>query len=222
VFEDLVGQGVLGLISAVDRYDPERGACFSTFAVRHIEGRVLDALRALDPLSQSARRRVRQVARAEENLRQRLGRAPGEAELSVSTGLDRRTVRTARRDAAHCEVSLDAVSNEAGDDWHDAIADDADDLLTALIDVDLQTQVRHSVAALPERERAIIDLLYCEGLTMREIAARLNVSEARICQLHSRAVGQLRAVLQQNDSRAAGVAVHGSSDAGGVRAPLVN
>jgi RNA polymerase sigma factor for flagellar operon FliA len=200
-YDDMVGQGVLGLICAVDRYDPARGASFSTFASRHVEGRVRDSLRALDPLSQTARRRLRRVELAEDHLAQQLGRAPAEAELAVCAGLALRSLRAARCDADQARAWQACQSAEDNEEVFDGPSEEAADPLAALIEGDLRAQVRRAVGALPERERAIVNMHYGQSLTLREIAVRLGLSEARVCQLHGRAVAALRDALHAGEPR---------------------
>ncbi len=199
-YDDLVGQGMLGLIHAVDRYDPSRGVRFTTFATHHIQGRVLDAMRRLDPLSRSARRRVRRLEAAAGDLHHRLGRAPADAELAERAGLALEDVRRARAEAARMTVSLDFDGGE-DTDLREILADDSGDPLEELIDGDLRSQLRRGVADLPKREQRIIALHYQEGLTLQEIAARLHVSEARVSQLHTRAVDRLKGLLAQDTQK---------------------
>jgi RNA polymerase sigma factor for flagellar operon FliA len=197
-YDDLVGHGTLGLIHAVDRFDPTRGVRFSTFATRCIQGRVLDGLRSLDPLSQTARRRLRQIEAAAGMLQAQLKRAPGEAELAAHTGLGIAAVRSAQREASRVTFSLDAAGGPEAD-LHDVLASDAEDPLEVLLDGELTARLRLGVAGLPRREQQILAMRYQEGLPLNKIAARLRLTEARVSQLHARAVQTLKDSLEQDD-----------------------
>jgi RNA polymerase sigma factor for flagellar operon FliA len=196
--DDLVSQGMLGLIHAVDHFDAARGAQFTTFAARHIQGRVLDGLRGLDELSRTTRRRVRQLDRAALQLHASLGRAPADDELAARAGLSLLAARQARAEAGRVTFSLDTAAGPDGD-LHDTVASDEADPLETLLDADQHGQLRHALASLPARQQEILALRYTDGLTLKQIAARLRLTEARVSQLHSRAVLSLRVLLEQND-----------------------
>lgn len=197
-YEDLAGYGLLGLIEAVDRYDPGHGTQFSTYATLRIRGRVLDQLRARDWLSRAARRRARETQAAMTRLWGELGRAPTDEELAAHLQLELDQLRRALADASHVILSLDAVGDQDDDDasLHEILADpnQADpDELTA--EQDLRAQMLKAVRGLPEREQLVLSLYYYEELTLKEIGVVLDLSESRVCQLHARAVLSLRAQL---------------------------
>jgi len=200
--DDLVGQGMLGLIHAVDHFDPSRGVQFSTYAARHIQGRVLDGLRSLDTVSRTTRRRARQLDSADQELHALLGRAPAEEELAAHAGLEIAAARQARAEAARVTFSLDTSAGPDGD-LYDTVAGDAADPLDLVLDADLNGRLRQALASLPARVQQILALRYTEGLTLKQIAARLRLTEARVSQLHSRAVLTMRLLLEQDDLPAA-------------------
>ncbi len=197
-YDDLAGYGLLGLIEAVDRYDPAHGTQFSTYATLRIRGRVLDQLRARDWLSRAARRRAREVQAALTLLWGQLNRAPTDAELAAHLSLDLPQLRQALTDASHVIISLDATREDGEDEasLYEVLADpnqvDPDE---AVLEQDLQARLQQALRDLPEREQLVLSLYYYETLTLKEIGAVLDLSESRVCQLHARAVLSLRAQL---------------------------
>lgn len=204
-FEDLSSQGLLGLIEAVDRYDPARGTSFSTYATHRIRGHILDSLRALDVLSRSARRRVRLLESAISDLSLRLGRTPEDQELAGHLGLGLDDLQQSMQDASRVMLSLDTPEGDS--DPYDYVASDAPDMLENLAENDTKAEVVAALAALPERDQLILSLYYRNGLTMKEIGSVLNISESRVCQLHGRILLNLRSQLSGDRlSRQEGVA----------------
>ena len=200
-YEDLAGQGLLGLIDAVDRYDPNYGTQFSTYATLRIRGHILDQLRALDWLSRAARRRARDLQEAVTILWGQLQRSPTDEELAAHLRVDVEQLRHTLADADRVLISLDTVSDDGdgGSSLHEALADDVHednaDPSETLLESDLRQRLASAIKALPEREQLVLSLYYHEELTMKEIGAVLDLSESRVCQLHARAVMNLRATL---------------------------
>jgi RNA polymerase sigma factor FliA len=203
-YEDLISQGLLGLIDALDRYDPSFNTKFSTYASLRIRGQILDHLRALDWLSRSARSRARKVQQATALLWSEFEREPTEGELAHYLQFDLPTLRKAMVDASRITVSLDAdigVDGETEGSLHEILPDhDQIDPSDALLEKDLKSRLIRALRTLQERDQLLLSLYYFENLTMREIGEILGVSESRVCQLHGRAVTFLRAALQQYPS----------------------
>jgi len=198
--EDLIGYGVIGLIEAIERFDPSLGNRFETFAVSRIHGSILDALRSLDPLPRSARRRIRAVREAITDLQQRLGRMPTDEEIISYTGMEQVTYERALLEAGFAILSLDAPLVRSGDGQTIALEDVLDDpngseLLARVEEEELREELQEALRQLPEREQLLLSLYYYEGLTMREIGEVLGLSQARVCQLHAKAILSLRASL---------------------------
>ncbi|NOZ28614.1 MAG: FliA/WhiG family RNA polymerase sigma factor [Chloroflexi bacterium] len=198
--EDLIGYGVVGLIEAVERFDPELGNRFETFAVSRIRGSILDALRSLDPLPRSARQRVHTVRRAIGDLQQRLGRMPTDEEILSYTGMEQETYEQALLEAGFAILSLDAPLAPSQDGQTTFLGDMLNDpngveLSTGLEEEELRVELQEALRRLPQREQILLSLYYYEGLTMREIGEVLGLSQARVCQLHAKAILSLRASL---------------------------
>lgn len=207
-YEDLASHGLLGLIEAVDRYDPAYGTQFSTYATLRIRGHILDQLRARDWLSRAARRRARDVQSAVSTLWGQLGRAPSDEELAAHLHMDLGQLRQSLVEAGRIILSLDVVQEDAAEDrsLYEILADpnqiDPSDLT---LEQDLHNRLVRALQDLPDREQLVLSLYYYEELTLKEIGAVLNISESRVCQLHARAVMGLRARLTADVEPAAPV-----------------
>jgi RNA polymerase sigma factor for flagellar operon FliA len=198
--DDLIGYGIIGLIDAVERFDPERGFKFETFALPRIRGTIIDQLRALDWLPRSARQRAKEIERAIQELRGTLGRMPTDEEVASHLHMDLDRYHAAVQEAATVTLSLDHVLSTDDDDSPLALADLVEDrqavsLLGAAERNELLGALIRAIEELPERDRLVIALYYNEELTMKEISRVLEISESRVCQLHARAVLKLRAAL---------------------------
>lgn len=201
-YEDFVNQGVLGLIEAVDRYDPAHGTQFSTYATVRVRGHILDYLRSSDWMPRTARRRTRAVQEATQTLWGELGRAPTEDELAGHLQLDLPALQQTLADAGRVIFSMDSLSSSDNEDdlsLHDVLADENQpDPSEQLEEGDLKTQMMSALRQLTERERQILSLYYYEELTLKEIGEVLGVTESRVSQLHARTVMNLRALLAQD------------------------
>jgi RNA polymerase sigma factor FliA len=211
-YEDLASQGLLGLIDAVDRYDPAHGTQFSTYATRRVRGQVLDQLRALDWLSRSARRRTREVQNAITALWGQYQRAPTDEELATHLNLELDKLRQALVEADHVIISLDADENADTEEasLHELLADEEHpenaDPGEMWGERDQHARLVEMIKTLPEREQLILSLYYHEELTMKEIGKVLDLSESRVCQLHARAMLNLRAQLKNQSAEVEAVA----------------
>jgi RNA polymerase sigma factor for flagellar operon FliA len=200
--EDIISYGTIGLIQAVDRYDPTVGVKFETYAIRRIKGSILDAIRSLQQLSRDASKRARDLDHAYDELTQKLGRMPTNREVADHLGLSADELGQALLDASHTVVSLDTPLGESTGDGErpsllEQIADDGTP------GPDMQTEKRHlmealiqAIQALSERDRLVVNLYYYEELTLKEISEVLGVSTSRVSQLHAAAVFKLRASLR--------------------------
>jgi RNA polymerase sigma factor for flagellar operon FliA len=197
--DDLVGAGTLGLVDALRKFDPSRKVKLESYARHRIRGGILDALRTLDPATRDMRRRARKVETAYRELEARLGRPVQDEEMARALGISLKVWhRWAREIHAlgcdgwqRCETAPRAGKlpmREEG--WMTVPQEDPFDLCYRREQRDL---VSRALARLPERERLIVTLYYQQGLTMKQIAARLEVDESRVSQLHAEALARLKA-----------------------------
>ncbi len=204
--EDLLSCGTIGLIHAIDRYDPERGSRFESFATVRIRGAVIDHLRSLNWLPRTAMARVRQIEYAIANLEQRLGRPPKEDEITAEAQISPARYRQMLQEAGTIVLSLDApLGPLTQDEGVTSLGDLLEDERSPGPDAQVEAQeqivlLRVALDQLPERERLLLALYYREELTMKEISKIMNVSESRVCQLHIQAILRLRNALHIQQS----------------------
>jgi RNA polymerase sigma factor for flagellar operon FliA len=194
---DLVSYGTFGLIDAVDKFEPERGFKFETYAVNRIKGAILDELRALDWVPRSVRARAREIQRTMAELNHRLQRTPTEEEVAEEMEVPLDTLRGHLGEIANLGfVALDELLNpseNASGSMTDVLPDSgAIDPSGSFEKEETRYMLADSINRLPDRERLVLTLYYYEGLTLAEIGGVLNVTESRICQIHTKAVMSLR------------------------------
>lgn len=197
-YEDLLHQGLLGLIEAVDRYDPQFGTRFSTYAAVRIRGKVLDYLRSVDWMSRTARQRVRAVQKAVEELWLKNQREPTDEEIAAHLQTDVDTVQRGLMDSNRFLLSLDAPTETDNEetDLHDRLGDERQiDPQELTLDEELRRQLAEAIRTLPEREQLVLSLYYHDELNFKEIGKVLGISESRVCQLHARALMNLKVVM---------------------------
>lgn len=196
---DLVQSGIFGLVDAIEKFDPERGLRFETYAMQRIRGAILDDLRSQDWVPRVVRSRAREAERALERLGARLHRTPTDAELAAELEISLDDLRDLYGQLQLTSVvaleDLVAVGKESGSLVDTLPDDDAVDPVAALVDQDNRRQLAEAIAQLTERDRIVVSLYYFESLTLAEIGKVLGVTESRVSQLHTRAVLRLRAKL---------------------------
>jgi len=203
---DLISYGLVGLINAILRFEPEREIKFETYAITRIKGAIIDELRSQDWVPRSVRARARQIERAHSKLEHKLQRAPTDEEMAAELEMDVQAFQDAILQISNSSMAaldeLWTVSDSSGDSVSllDTIADEnAPDPAAALDQSDLRDRVADSISRLPEREKLVIALYYYENLTLREIGEVLGVTESRVSQLHTKAVLRLRSGLTETD-----------------------
>ncbi len=205
--EDMLSHGTIGLIEAIDRYDPGHGAKFETYAIRRIWGSMIDALRSLSILPRSTTQQVRALDQALAELERDLGRSPTTAEVAAHLGIDETAVNSRLAAANFSLVSLDTRTNGDEDSLTllDVLSNGADDPTSDVEKQELRAALARAIERLPQRERLVLSLYYQEEMTLKEIGRALKVSESRVSQLHAMAIARLRAALapywRQPDAR---------------------
>jgi RNA polymerase sigma factor for flagellar operon FliA len=199
--QDLASYGLLGLIGAIERFDPDREIKFETYAIARIKGAIIDELRSLDWVPRSVRTRAREIERAIAELERKLHRAPTDEEIADKIGISVDELEDSLTDISRSSMAaLDELwSPQAGGDQI-ALIDTIEDEQGPNPEVDFErSEMREAlgeaIARLPEREKLVITLYYYEELTLREIGEVLGVTESRVSQLHTKAVLRLKAGL---------------------------
>jgi len=200
---DLISYGLLGLISAIERFEPAREIRFETFAITRIKGSIIDELRSLDWVPRSVRAKAREIERANAKLEHKLHRAPTDQEMAAELEVELDDFQESlMRISNSSVVALDelwTVSDSSGDQVSllDTIQDEsAADPAQEMDLTDMKDRLADSIARLPEREKLVVALYYYENLTLREIGEVLGVTESRVSQLHTKAVLRLKSRLQ--------------------------
>jgi RNA polymerase sigma factor for flagellar operon FliA len=200
--EDLISSGLVGLLGAVETYDPERRAKFESYAISKIRWSILDELRKVDPLSRRTRLRAHQIDHARDELVQKLGRAPTESELVGRLGISVSEHRAFLDQYARAQVrSFEACGEIQGGPvggLHDLIGDHAaTDPASAAEVAEVRARLVRAVGRLGEKERVVTTFYYFEGLTLREIGRVLDLTEGRISQILHAALARLRHSLEE-------------------------
>jgi len=202
--EDLVSAGVVGLMDAFAKFDPEKKVQFRSYAQFRIRGAILDSLRTLDWSPRELRRKGRAVEEAIRVLTARMGRPPGEAEIAAEMGLSLEDYQLLLGDLKGLEIgTLHMERNEDSGEEELAYVPGRpeEDPLFCCLKSELEDRLTEAIAKLPDRERLVMTLYYYEEMTMREIGLALGVVESRVSQVHASAVVRLRAALKDLASR---------------------
>jgi RNA polymerase sigma factor for flagellar operon FliA len=199
---DLVSYGIFGLIDAIEKFDLERAIKFETYAISRIKGAIIDELRSIDWIPRSVRYKAREVEKAYAALEARLHRTPTEAEVAQELGIALEDLHHIFSQVSFVNVvALDELltaGGEKGDKLSlvDTLEDTkAEDPVQAFESEETKHLLAKAINTLPEREKIVVTLYYYEGLTLAEIGQVLGVTESRICQMHTKAVLQLRGKL---------------------------
>jgi RNA polymerase sigma factor for flagellar operon FliA len=198
---DLVSYGLLGLIGAIERYDPQRDIKFETYAISRIKGAIIDELRALDWVPRSVRSRAREIERAISELEAKLGRAPTDEEIAAKVGIEVEELEDSLTDISRSSIAaLDELWSVSGEGDQISLLDTLEDTsgerpADALDETETKELVADAISRLPEREKLVVTLYYYEELTLREIGEVLGVTESRVSQLHTKAILRLKSRL---------------------------
>ncbi|MGI9621654.1 MAG: FliA/WhiG family RNA polymerase sigma factor [Acidimicrobiales bacterium] len=196
---DLVSYGMFGLIDAIEKFELERGFKFETYAIPRIRGAILDELRSMDWVPRSVRAKARRIEQAMAGFENDEGRSPSEEELAERCGLSLNDLRSTLGQIARGGIlGLDEMMSGGtteGISVGDTVADDTPGPGGQYEASEIRQLLAASILALPDRERTVLGLYYYETMTLAEIGSVLGVSESRVCQIHGKAVLQLRSRL---------------------------
>jgi RNA polymerase sigma factor FliA len=195
--EDLVSTGVLGLISAIDNFDPSHNVKLKTYAEYKIRGAILDSLRGLDWAPRQKRRKTKQIEAAILSAEQRLKTTPTEEDIAAELGISLEEYHEWLVEIRGLNIaSLEFAGNEQGRDMLHFLPDSEDNLPSKVLEKsELERLLAESIGQIPEIEKTILGLYYQEEFTLREIAEVVRLHESRISQLKSQAILRLRARL---------------------------
>jgi RNA polymerase sigma factor FliA len=202
---DLVSYGMFGLIDALEKFEPGRGNKFETYAIPRIKGAIIDELRAMDWVPRSVRFKARELEKAQADLEAMLKRQPTEEELADRLGMNRRELHEMVSQISFVSVlALDEVVSAGSDRGEsvaliDTLADKGIDPTWGVESQETRGMLAAAINSLSEREKIVVTLYYFEGLTLAEIGEILGVTESRVCQIHTKAVGGLRGQLSEFD-----------------------
>ena len=198
--DDLIQVGLIGLSEALSRYETGQGAQFETFATQRIRGAMLDELRENDWMSRGSRKNQKDIEQALRRLEHRLGRSPIESEIAAELGLslsDYQSLLGKVRGTQLIYLEDMGRNSEDDDGFLDRhVADNDADPLNLLGDQRLRQALVAAIKTLPEREQFVMSMYYEQDMNLKEIAAVLNITESRVCQLHSQSVARLRAKMR--------------------------
>lgn len=201
-FEDIVSFGIEGLIDAIEKYHPSKGAKFESYALMRIRGSIIDKIRSSDWLPRSLRKKIKEIKIAQERLKQQIGRAPTSKEVADVLGMNEEKML----EIMSSDLSVNSIYDKkgAGEDSVEIIDTIEDENSSRPEDemerTDAKRELENALKKLPERERTLLVFYYHENMTLKEIGEAINVSESRVCQLHAQAIMKLRNILSQNRS----------------------
>ena len=202
---DLVSYGMFGLIDALEKFDPGRGNKFETYAIPRIKGAIIDELRAMDWVPRSVLFKAREIEKAYSDLESIHKRGPTEKEVAARLGVTLRELHEVINQISFVQVlQLDEILSVGSDRGEqvsllDTLADRGTDPTTALEGEETRGLLAAAINSLYEREKIVVTLYYFEGLTLAEIGDILGVTESRVCQIHTKPVGQLRLQLVETE-----------------------
>ncbi len=198
--DDIINEGVLALVGAVDKFDPDKGIKFETFVSKRIRGAVIDLARRQDWVPRSVRRKAREIDQASLQLYSELGRYPTDEEVAKRLGISQEQYQEDLADSSLCNVlSLDSIfeDREQGGGLDVADQDSVSRPEDSLLRQELLDTLTKGITSLRENEQLVVSLYYRKNLSMKEIAQVMEVSEPRISQIHSRAIQKLKLYMKR-------------------------
>lgn len=196
--DDLIQAGMIGLLDAINRYEGSYGRQFESYAAQRIRGSILDELREADWLPRSLRKKMRRIEAAIHLLEQRIGCAPSEQELSEELGMSLDEYHETLQSARGAQlIYYEDFQQEDDEPFLDRLLVDSEgDPLNALLDENFRRSLITAIDNLPPREKQVMGMHYEQEMNLREIGEVLDVSESRVCQLHTQAIARLRSRIK--------------------------
>ena len=198
--DDLIQVGLIGLADALSRFESSQGVQFETFATQRIRGAMLDELRGNDWMSRGSRKSQKEIETSIRQLEHRLGRSPAESEIAAEMGLSLTEYQDMLNKVRGTQLVYLEDMNRSGEDdesYLDRHVADADaDPLNLLRNQRLRESLVQAIKSLPEREQYVMSMYYEQDMNLKEIAQVLDVTESRVCQLHSQSIARLRAKMR--------------------------
>jgi RNA polymerase sigma factor for flagellar operon FliA len=200
--EDLVSFGIIGLIDAVDRFDPSKGVKFETYASLRIKGAIIDEIRKLSWIPRTAMAKISKLNEVRDDLKAKLGREPKDEEIAKQLGITVEQMRKMENYVNYMSIiSLDEVIFQSDDDelfLYSTIEDNNSLKPDKLLEKkEAEGILKEAIEMLDDKDKLVLSLYYSERLTLKEIGSVLKVSESRVCQIHSRAILRLRENLKK-------------------------
>ncbi|MBR9982792.1 MAG: FliA/WhiG family RNA polymerase sigma factor [Desulfatitalea sp.] len=200
--DDLVNVGIIGLIQAIERYDPSRDNKFMTYAVFRIKGAVLSELRSRDFLGRTTRKKIRSLEKAYTSLEQKLGRDALDEEVAEALEMDLEQFYQVKRMSSISFVSFEELGCTSRDEkevfLNSLMNNEGDDALSLTTIKEIKGTLARHIEHLPEKERLVVSMYYNDEMTMKEIGMVLEITESRVSQIHSQAVIRLRGKLRKD------------------------
>jgi len=193
---DLINAGIIGLIDALDRYDPAKGASFKNYSRYRIRGSIMDEVRSMDWVPYSTREKARKIEKAYAELEQNEDKAPDEEDIAGLVGLSLEKYHEALLEISRMTLSLLEDTFSDGDGRNALEDTGADSPEEKLVYAETEHELGQAIDNLPEKERLVVTLYYYEEMTMKEIGQVIEVSESRVCQIHSSAIIRLHTRLK--------------------------
>lgn len=192
--EDLSSFGMLGLIKAVEKFNPDKGVTFETYATYRVRGEIIDYMRRNDWVPRGVRKRAQEIEKAAESFKNEYSRDPTEEELSKRLGVKQCDIQKTLWESERFNlISFEEIIQDSVKAEYNFVSDETPE--TSLARGELVEVLAKAIDDLPERERLVVTLYYHEELTLKEISSVMGVSESRVSQLHTRAVKDLRETL---------------------------
>lgn len=193
--DDLISVGIMGLIKAVESYDPKYNTKFETYANFKIKGAILDELRSMDWVSRTTRQQIKQYNRAYQELSSKLGREPYSNEIAEYLGVSEEELEAITSEIAPAFFSIETSIDDGEGEirFEDVLKDDrAENPIVNIEKNELKEIIKNSISELNEKERLVVALYHFEELNLKEIGSVLNITEGRVSQIHSKAMVKLR------------------------------